>query len=401
MVKDSARRDWSARYGGRRGPFRGLRWDRYPFGLLFLAGCLLTVGVLLIYSMSGVGELYQQDDEVRFAAHLKKLAVALPMLAVGALVRPSFLRKQAYLIYAGSILLLALVPFIGVELNNAKRWIPTPIGFDLQPSELAKIALIVVLARALHRRRMERLTDWLRPALLALLPMAMVAAQPDLGTALTVVPVTVGLLYLAGGNGRLIAGLATAGLTLGLCAWQFEWIQDYQLRRVETWASSFEADDLIASRNGPAFHVYHARVSIGNGGLTGTGLGEGVASRAAHLPERESDSIFCVAAEEFGFVGATLLLTVYLALVIGLLRVGGGLRERFSRLVVQGIALYFAAHLFINAGVNLGLLPMTGLTLPLLSTGGSSLLTTFLALGLALGLAARVEPTLSEDAFRA
>lgn len=400
-MKDAARRDWSARYGPRRGILGGIRWDRYPFGLLLLSLGLLGVGVLLIQSMSAVGELYEQSDEVRFVDHVKKLVVAAPMLVVGLLVRPRFLRKQAYWIYAAAIGLLALVPFIGIELNNAKRWIPTPIGFDLQPSEPAKLALIVVLARVLHRRHLHSLSEWFKPCLLALLPMAMVAAQPDLGTALTVVPVTVGLLYLAGGDGRLITGLGLAALVLGVSAWQYEWVQDYQIRRIDTWASSFAAEDLIASRNGPAFHVYHARVSIGNGGLDGTGLGEGVASRAAHLPERESDSIFCVAAEEFGFFGTTLLLGAYLALVIGLLRVAAGLRERFSRFVISGIALYFAAHLFINTGVNLGLIPMTGLTLPLLSTGGSSLLTSFLALGLALGLAARVEPSLDEDAFKA
>ena len=400
-MRNAARRDWSARLGGRRGPFSGLRWDRYPFGLLALSLALLSVGVALIHSMASVGELYQQADEVRFGGHLQKLVVAAPMLVLGGLVRPSFLRKQAYTFYAVTIVLLALVPFVGIELNNAKRWIPTPVGFLLQPSEFAKLGLIVVLARVLHRRHLHRLGEWVRPALLTLLPMAMVAAQPDLGTALTVVPIGVGLLYLAGGDGRWIVGLALSGATLALCAWQFEWVEDYQLRRIDTWAASFAAEDLIDERNGPAFHVYHARVSIGNGGLWGTGLGEGVASRAAHLPERESDSIFCVAAEEFGFVWSSGLLLAYVGLVVGLLRLGAGLRERFSRFVVQGVALYFAAHLFINTGVNLGLVPMTGLTLPLLSTGGSSLLTTFGALGLAFGLAARVEPSLDEDAFRA
>lgn len=400
MVKDAARRDWTVRLGVSRGPWRGLRVGRYPFGLLLLATALLAVGVLLIQSMASVGELYQQSDEVRFSAHLKKLAVAGPMMVLGALVRPRFLRRSAFAIYLGSLVLLALVPLIGIELNNAKRWIATPIGFDLQPSELAKVALIIVLARVLHQSHLRRAREWVKPIVLALVPMAMVAAQPDLGTALTVVPITVGLLYLAGGDGRWIVGMATLCILLGLTAWRFEWVQDYQLRRIETWAASFAADDLIAARNGPAFHVYHARVSIGNGGLEGTGLGEGVASRAAHLPERESDSIFCVAAEEFGFVGTTALLAVYLGLVVGLLRLGAALRERFSRFVVSGVALYFAAHLFINTGVNLGLLPMTGLTLPLLSTGGSSLLTSFLALGLAFGLAAREEPSLDPDAFR-
>jgi rod shape determining protein RodA len=399
-VRDAARRDWTARLAPGRGPFAGIRWQHYPFGLLCLALGLLALGVLVIRSMAQVDDLFLRDDDVSFDAHLRKVIVALPMLVLGLTVRPRFLRRQAFVLYAGAILLLLLVPLIGEERNNARRWIPTPVGFDLQPSELAKLALIVALARVLHRRRLARWSEWLWPAALALLPMALVATQPDLGTALTIVPVTLGLCYLAGADGRFIGGLLLLGVGLGAAAWKYEWIEDYQLRRVETWVASFDSPALIAGRSGAAFHVYHARVAIGNGGLGGTGLGEGVASRAAHLPERESDSIFCVVAEEFGFLGTSLFLLAYLTLIAGLLRTAAGLRERFSRFVVGGVALYFGAHFFVNTGVNLGLLPMTGLTLPLLSTGGSSLLTTCLALGLACGLAAREAPSLDEDAFR-
>ena len=126
-----------------------------------------------------------------------------------------------------------------------------------------------------------------------------------------------------------------------------------------------------------------------------------MANEAGHLPERESDSIFAVIAEEGGFFGATALVFLYVGLASMLLLAAGRTRERFSRLVVGGVALYFAAHFFIHVGVNIGLVPMTGLTLPLVSTGGSSLLTSFLALGLALGLSARYEPSLDRDAFRA
>jgi rod shape determining protein RodA len=141
-------------------------------------------------------------------------------------------------------------------------------------------------------------------------------------------------------------------------------------------------------------------VAIGNGGYEGTGLGQGMSSIAAHLPERDCDSIFCVIAEEGGFLGAVAFLVLYLALILLLLSHAASQRDRYPRLVLAGIALYFAAHLFINTGVNLGLVPMTGLTLPLLSTGGSSLMVTFLSLGIALGLIARVEPSLDPDAFR-
>lgn len=398
-MKTVAAKPWEAgTTKKRRGLFATVRWSRFPFGTLALALSFLALGALLVHSMASVDALYQRDD-VRFAAHLKKVAVAGPFLAIGLFMRPRTLRKRAWLVYLGAMVLLMLVPVIGEERNNAKRWIPTPIRFDLQPSEFAKVALVIALARVLHVRRMTRVSDWFVVAGLTLLPMGLVMAQPDLGTALTLVPIAVGMCYLAGGSGRVIAGIAAVGLALGVSAWQFQWVQDYQLRRIDTWASTFEPGRLIEDKNGQSFHVYHARVCVGNGGTRGTGLGEGLASRAGYLPERESDSIFCVVAEEGGFVGATAFVVLYVMLMALLLRTAAQIRERFTRLVVGGVALYFAAHFFINAGVNLGLLPMTGLTLPLLSTGGSSMLATFAALGVALGMAAQQEPSLDEDAF--
>lgn len=398
-MKAVATKPWSATSARPKRRFlANVRWSRYPWGVLALALGFLGLGSLLVYSMSSVDALFQRED-VRFAAHVKKVVLALPFLSLGVLLGPRDMRKRAWLVYAGAIVLLLLVPVIGEERNNAKRWIPTPMRIDIQPSEFAKVALVIVLARVLHVRRMTRVSDWLVVAGLTLLPMALVMAQPDLGTALTLVPIAVGMSYLAGGSGRVIAAILAVGLALGTAAWQLQWVQDYQLRRIDTWASTFEPGALIDDKNGQSFHVYHARVCIGNGGTTGTGLGEGLASRAGYLPERESDSIFCVVAEEGGFVGVSAFVALYVGLMIVLLRTAAGIRERFTRLVVGGVALYFAAHFFINTGVNLGLLPMTGLTLPLLSTGGSSMLATFAAIGIALGFAAQQEPSLDEDAF--
>ena len=182
-------------------------------------------------------------------------------------------------------------------------------------------------------------------------------------------------------------------------AFQVGILHDYQLLRIDTWLESWGANSLIAGRNGPAFHTYHARVAIGNGEWLGTGLGQGVANEAAHLPERDCDSIFAVAAEETGFLGGLGLILLYALLIVLIFNSASQVRERFSRLVVGGIGIYFASHLFVNVGVNLGLVPMTGLTLPLLSTGGSSLTTSLLALGLALGLSSHHEPSLDKDDF--
>jgi len=375
---------------------RGVRWNSVPWHVLLLGLGLLAVGLGFQRAMSeaegGVG--------ISFRGHLQKVLVSAPVLVAAFLARPRWLRRRWWWVYGASLVLLLLVPFIGLERNYAKRWIETPV-FDLQPSEFMKIALVVALAGALHRNRLTRLRDWLLPLALALVPMGLVAFQPDLGTALTIVPVTVGMLYLAGASGRVLSGAILGVALVALLAVRFErGVLDYQLERIDTWTMSFSPQDLIDGRRGPAFHAYHARVAIGNGGLSGRGLGRGIANEAGILPERESDSIIAVIAEEGGWWGGTGLLVLYTLFVLGMMQTAVGLRDRHARLVLGGVALYFGSHLFIHSAVNLGLLPMTGLTLPLLSTGGSSLLASFAALGLALGCAANHEAALDKDAFR-
>ncbi len=384
---------------------RHLRWLEVDWHLLLVAIGLLSIGLLLISAMNEADGIWGRDgrNTVNFDRHLSTVLVALPAFAVGLFLRPRWVRRNALLIFAVSVLMLVavFVPGIGGTRNNAARWIPLPLlGFDLQPSELAKLGVILMLASLLHQRRMKDLSDWVRPGLFALVPMGLVALQPDLGTAMTLAPITLGMFYLAGARGRSLVSVVLAVLLACVLAFKVDLLHDYQLQRVTTWLESWDANSLIHGRNGPAFHTYHARVAIGNGGWFGTGLGAGVANEAAHLPERDCDSIFAVAAEESGFVGACGLVALYALLIILIFNSASRVRERFSRLVVGGIGIYFAAHLFVNVGVNLGLVPMTGLTLPLLSTGGSSLATSFLALGLVLGLSSHHEPSLDRDAFQ-
>ena len=396
-------RNLSLRRGGAaaRGPlsFHQLRWHDFDWHILLVALSLLVFGLLFLNAMA-LADGEQGREDVRIDAHLQKLLVGLPFLVLGTLTRARTLRRNAIRLYAAAVALLLAVPFIGDVRNNAQRWIETPV-FDIQPSEFAKLALILVLARVLERNRLERWRDWWPPLLLAAAPMALVVLQPDLGTAMTIVPVTLGMLHLAGARTRVLVGfLVLVGLA-GFTAWRLDvGFQGYQAERIETWQESFDADSLIEGRRGAAFHQYHARLAIGNGGLLGKGLGRGIANRTGILPERDSDSIFAVICEEGGLVGAGALVLLYLLLIVLLRTSAAGLRDRFARLTVGGVALYFAAHLFFHTGVNLGLLPMTGLTLPLLSTGGSSMLVTFLALGIALGLGASHEPALDRDAFR-
>jgi rod shape determining protein RodA len=379
----------------------GLRWFELDWHVLAVAGLLLALGVTFVHAMAAADEVFERSG-VSFDDHLKKLVFALPALFVGLALRPRWLRRHAWAVYAAFTSILLLLPFVGTMRNGARRWIHLPGLFDLQPSEMAKIALVLAMARVLYRNRLERLRDWGPPLAAALFPMALVAKQPDLGTAMSFVPIALGMLYLAGAKGTVIVRFLLGAALVGVLAWQFQvGVHGYQVQRLETWSKSFGAQDLIAERNGPAFHAYHARVAIGNGGVFGTGIGDGIANRTGTLPERDCDSVFAVVAEELGWVLTSGVMALYVVLIALLLGSASGIRDRFSRLAAGGIAMYFAAHFVINVSVNLGLLPMTGITLPLFSTGGSSLITTFFALGLAVGLAAHSEPVLDKDAFQA
>lgn len=380
---------------------KGLRWFELDWHVLAIAAALLTLGVVMVGAMAAADELVERNA-VDLGDHLTKLVFALPALAVGLALRPRWLRRHAWLIYTAFTAVLLLLPFVGTVRNGSRRWIHLPGLFDIQPSEFTKIALVLALARVLYRNRLERLRDWGPPLAAALFPMALVAKQPDLGTAMSFVPIALGMLYLAGARGTVIARFLVGAAIVGVLAWQFQvGVHGYQVQRLETWSKSFTAEDLIAERNGPAFHAYHARVAIGNGGLLGTGIGDGIANKTGILPERDCDSVFAVLAEELGWLLTAGVMTLYVLLIALLLGSASGIRDRFSRLAAGGIAMYFAAHFVINVSVNLGLIPMTGITLPFFSTGGSSLMTTFLALGIAVGLAAHSEPVLDKDAFQA
>lgn len=379
---------------------RRVRWGALDWHVLLLALLLLAIGMSFVHAM-GEADLLHERGDVDFGKHVLKFLVAAPFLILGLSLRARWLARNAWVIYGFTLLLLLLVPLVGDSRNGARRWIALPGGFDLQPSELAKIGVILMLARVLYKNRLERARDWLPPIAVALIPMALVVKQPDLGTALSLVPVTLGMLYMAGARAGILLRFLGAAAVLAFCVVHFQMgVHDYQLQRINTWMQSYSAPDVIAARSGPAFHSYHARVAIGNGGWMGQGLGDGVANTAAHLPERDCDSIFAVVAEESGFVGTLLILTIYAMLIISILGSASGLRDRFSRLFVAGVGLYFGAHLLIHACVNLGLVPLTGIPLPLFSTGGSSMMATMLAIGLALGLAANREPSLDQDSFR-
>jgi rod shape determining protein RodA len=199
-------------------------WSRLDWPILLLGLGIVALGLVFVEHMAQADELFGHKDRIASGKQLTKALVAVPFLALGLLLRPRWLRRNAYVLYGCALALVCLVPFVGEERNGAKLWIPMPLGFDLQPSELVKIGVILALSRALYRNRLARARDWKAPVLLALVPMGMVMLQPDLGTALTLVPVTSPLLD--GRRPHEGAGtLVLAASTLEPPPWRFEWIQ--------------------------------------------------------------------------------------------------------------------------------------------------------------------------------
>ena len=214
----------------------GVAWH-----VLALALFLLACGLVFIQGMEDADLTFGRAG-VDFGNHVKKVVLTLPALAVGMLVRPRWLRRNSWILYVLSIVLLLLVPVIGEERNNARRWIPLPVGFDLQPSELAKLGLILALAAALYRSRMKTWGEWALPSLIALLPMGLVVLQPDLGTAMTIVPVALGMFHLAGARTPRIVAIVGAGVLAAFLAWQLELVRPYQVQRIDTWLTAMDRD---------------------------------------------------------------------------------------------------------------------------------------------------------------
>jgi rod shape determining protein RodA len=287
------------------------------------------------------------------------------------------------------ILLLVAVLLKGRVVMGARRWLSLgPLNF--QPAELAKIAVMMVVARWFHRgagKEAERpgrgygLLGVLAPAGLTLLPAALILKQPDLGTALIVVAIGFTMILFAGVRWRTVATAAGAVVLAAVLAWPH--LKPYQRRRVESFLNP-EGDVL-----GAGYHATQSMIAVGSGQGFGKGWGQGTQTLLSFLPEQHTDFIFSVWAEERGFFGCLLLLGLYYALTASVLGIAGAARDRFGFLLGAGVAAMLFWHTFVNMGMVLGLLPVVGVTLPLLSYGGSSVVAVFFALGLAANVSRR------------
>ena len=285
--------------------------------------------------------------------------------------------KSAYFIYAIALIMVILVTFVGDVGMGAQRWLS--LGFmTVQPSEFIKIALVLALARYFawqNSVELSQFKNYLVPMLMLMVPFILICAQPDLGTGISLGLITVGMFYIVGANKKwfLIAGI------LGLLALPVVWyggMHDYQRARIIT----FINPELDA--RGAGYQINQAKIAFGSGGIIGKGYMSGTQSQQSFLPEKQTDFIFTMLGEEFGFIGAFMLLSIYTFIVIMLFWAAKTCRNRFGQLVCFGFMLNFFIYYFINISMVLGLMPTVGVPLPLMSFGGSSLLSLMFGFGL-------------------
>lgn len=346
---------------------------------LFIAVIILVaVGLLNLHSATSSTEL----TLVRRQSYL--LAIGAVVFMVSSAIDYRVLYRLAYPLYAGGLVLLALVLVIGKTVNNSQRWLELG-AFSMQPSELMKILMIVGLAKYLHDDPVvegRQIKHMLIPIALVALPVILVLRQPDLGTAMLIFLLFLSVMLLTKMKLRSIITLfliASASMPL---TWTYL-LKDYQKQRIFTFL------DPSSDLGGAGWQARQSLLSIGSGGLTGKGYMKGTQNQLHFLPERWTDFPFAVWAEEWGFVGSAVLLGIYLFIILWALKLASQARDRFGAVLCVGVASLYFWHTVISIGMVTGMAPVVGMTLPLFSYGGSSLITKMMATGLLMNVSIR------------
>ena len=331
---------------------------------------LVAIGAAELFSVGGASfEPWAGTHVIRFAAcYALFIAVALVDIRVW--------MRVAFPIYALALGALVAVELAGVTYGGATRWLSVG-DFNLQPSELMKVALVLALARVyqgLDARTVSRPKNLVLPGALIALPMLLVAAEPDLGTAVLVMVTGAMMLLAAGVHWLYFFGAGLAAATAAPFAWSA--LHAYQKARILTFLDP-ERDPL-----GAGYHIIQAKIALGSGGSFGRGFGQGTQSHLDFVPEKHTDFIFTMLGEEFGFAGSLAIIGLYLALALLGLRIATRVENRFGRLVAAGVCMTLFAYVFVNIAMVTGLLPVVGVPLPLVSHGGTVMLSVMFGLGL-------------------
>ena len=351
--------------------------SRLDFVLLVAAAAIVVLGLVVLRSAAA------NEAENYLVKQCVWLLIGLLILLISFRFDYSVFAKYSKYIYLLAILMLIAVLIFGADIKGAKSWFRIPGLGSLQPAELAKIMIILSFAQFLADRQgyLNKLSDLIICFLFFIPPVFLILLQPDLGSALVYIAIMVGMMFAAGANWKWLLGIfggglcAAIGYIIGI--WKLGWwspLKEHQLNRF------LVLFDSTIDRQGVGWNAWQAKIAIGNGGLTGQGLGAGSQSAGEFLPEQWTDFIFAVLCEEMGFIGAFVLLGLFCVVFYRGIRIGMLSKDLYGYLIAVGIITMYFFHVFENVGMNLGIMPIAGIPLPFVSYGGSSSLTNFLGL---------------------
>ena len=344
---------------------------------------LLVIGTLLVYSATR--QWYAAnglDPQYYLKRHVINIAIGAVLAWAVTVVDYRLLRAYTPFLWAAGVLglIIVLIPGLGSEINGARAWISLPGGFQIQPAELAKITIIIgmsmVLAERTHKNDEPTTQDILKALVVAGVPVLFILLQPDMGTVFIISAVVVTIIGASGAPIRWVVGLLLIALLGGLVASKAVIISEYQVKRLQSFV------DPNADSNGAGYQLRQARITVGSGGLIGTGLFNGPQTNGRFVPEQQTDFIFTVAGEETGFLGSTTILILLLLILLRAFSIARKSTDPFGTLVCVGVIAWFSFQVFENVGMTLGLMPMTGVPLPFLSYGGSSMFANMIGFGL-------------------
>jgi rod shape determining protein RodA len=377
-----------------RNPYRRARkisaFEGFDPILTAAVAILLLIGTLLVYAATR--DWYAAnglDPEYYVKRHVINIAIGV-MLAWGTTVIDyRLLRAYTPILWGLGVLGLAfvLIPGLGSEVNGAQAWIPLPGGFQIQPAELAKISIIVGISMLLSERKHDSdqpdTKDVLRALVVAAIPILLILRQPDMGTVFIISAAVVAILSISGASTKWVIGLLILAIAGGIVATKAGVISDYQVKRLQSFV------DPNADSQGAGYQLRQARITVGSGGFLGTGLFDGPQTNGRFVPEQQTDFIFTVAGEELGFLGSGFIIVLYLIILMRAFGIARRSSDPYGQMVCTGVIAWFAFQTFENIGMTLGLMPMTGVPLPFMSYGGSSMFANLIGFGLLQNVHAR------------
>jgi len=371
LTSGQARKPLRARALAKDSPLR-----KYDWVLLVVVVALSLAGTLLVYSATQPAA----DPRGYLIKQLINVGLGLGLLVGVSLLDYRQIRLLAPIVYGAACLgLVVVLSPIGSTVNGAKAWINLPAGFQVEPSEFAKIALVLMIALVFGELRdsgrIPRPRHVAGVLVLAAIPIALIEREPALGVVILLVAITFGMIALSGLRLRWVAGLfAAAGLAV-FAVFQLHLLRSYQLDRLTAFLHP------MADPSGTGYETLHSKIMIGSGGMFGTGLLKSQLVTANFVPNQQTDFIFSVAGQEFGFVGCAVIIGLLAVLVFRALRIASRADDQFGMLVASGIAIWFGLQSFINIGMTIGIMPVTGLPLPFVSYGGSAMFADMIAIG--------------------